>query len=547
MKRKIVEIFVMMLLVATAVLPLVNSLNDTNKEDNVSVFTNESKVVSSIKNTNQGCPISIIQDLNGDGTCEVDECIGRLWPYEGTLSAAANYHYVPDDADGYPIIGPDPKKDHSKWFFYNGSDGLSLMMIHENATSGDGGDVNLSINVSIGPPGYIPANPPNVVVADDPNELRLDDSGVHDFIGRWHFTSGNNGHSDGGVIGNLSCYMMWIEVTPDIWVDVDHWQFWGYNEQGQEEVILLDKNLKTCFLCGWKNCIAVDKTVTCDFINFADEISVPFPADGRCVWFKISIYVGCSPKVGGIDIPYSSIIVKDFLDSNEFHLIGSEPLYTSDDPNTNVFEWDLGQIDPEGILRYGDHYDILLNATIRCDDDIYQVYQFINNVLVESLIPPGCCESSSAEDSATIWCSNLPLPDLLTNGSLSWDEIKPSSTITGVFQVINIGEEESLLSWEITEYPKWGTWSFDPSSGDNLKPEEGPVEVEVEVETPDEEDSNFTGNLKIVNRDNSSDYCTIPVSLSTPENTGLTLPLWIQWLEKYCPLLFHVLQELLNM
>jgi len=555
MSKKIVGIFVMMLLVATAVLPLVNSHNDTNKENNASVFTNESNSVSSIKNTNQGCPISVIQDLDGNGICEVDECIGRLWSYEGSISAAENYNYILDDADGYPINGPVPEKDHSKWFFYNGSDGLSLVIIHENATDGNGGDVKLFINVSIGPPDYVPPNPPNVVVTDDPgddtanpptpDELRLDDLGVHDFIGKWHFTSD---HTDGGVIGNLSCYMMWIEVTPDIWDGVYYWQFCGYNKQDQEVWIPLNKNSKTCFLCGWKNCIEVNKTVLSSSDNkFHDEIYDYFPP-GTKVTFNISLYLGCDPEVGGIAIPYSNIIVTDMLSFT----VGTTPIglaydssypHYTNSPAPNVFEWDLGQIESGGYITYGGRYDILFNATIIDGDH----YPLLNSVLVESSTPPGCCGPDSAKDSATMYNGSKKFSNLETEGSLSWGEIKPGSNVTDSFQVMNIGEEGSFLNWEITEYPEWGTWSFNPSSGRGLKPEDSPVEVKVEVNVPDEENTEFTGAVKIVNRDNSSDYCTIPVSLSTPENTWLNLPPLLQWLREYCPFLFQVLQELLRL
>jgi len=111
---------------------------------------------------------------------------------------------------------------------------------------------------------------------------------------------------------------------------------------------------------------------------------------------------------------------------------------------------------------------------------------------------------------------------LKCSGSLIWSDVKPGSTITGSFLVMNDGDVDSNLNWDITEYPSWGTWTITPSNGTNLKPEDEPVEVFAEVEVPDEKNADFSGEVKIVNRDDPSDYEIIPVSLTTPKNKSLT-------------------------
>ncbi len=110
-----------------------------------------------------------------------------------------------------------------------------------------------------------------------------------------------------------------------------------------------------------------------------------------------------------------------------------------------------------------------------------------------------------------------PMPDLDCYGSLSWTGVPPGGTVTGYFTVENIGDPSSLLDWEIEDYPNWGTWTFTPSSGDDLLPN-NPVTVEVTVIAPYEPNSDFTGEVKIINKENSSDFCTIDVSLATPVN-----------------------------
>jgi len=53
-----------------------------------------------------------------------------------------------------------------------------------------------------------------------------------------------------------------------------------------------------------------------------------------------------------------------------------------------------------------------------------------------------------------------PEPDLDCNGSLSWTDVPPGSTVEGSFEVSNIGEDGSELDWEVIEWPDWGNWSF---------------------------------------------------------------------------------------
>ncbi len=62
----------------------------------------------------------------------------------------------------------------------------------------------------------------------------------------------------------------------------------------------------------------------------------------------------------------------------------------------------------------------------------------------------------------------------------------------------------------------WGAWSFTPASGEDLTPEQGQVTIRASVVTPDEDNTEFEGELRIVNQDNSSDFVVVPVHLTTP-------------------------------
>jgi len=106
--------------------------------------------------------------------------------------------------------------------------------------------------------------------------------------------------------------------------------------------------------------------------------------------------------------------------------------------------------------------------------------------------------------------------DLDCIGRLSWTDIKPGVTVTGSFQVQNIGFNGSLLNWSVDASSiSWGTWTFTPSLGIRLTPEEGPMTVIVTVVVLDQGNSEFQGSLVVENQNDSSDYDTISVELTT--------------------------------
>ncbi len=172
-----------------------------------------------------------------------------------------------------------------------------------------------------------------------------------------------------------------------------------------------------------------------------------------------------------------------------------------------------------------------LRVEIDLDTDMQAIY-YDGELLVEKVWssgvsePPGLTEIQCVD----LWSSgasehyydNFTLeggatgPNLDCEGSLNWADVNTGSTNTGSFTIENIGEAGSELSWEIDDYPDWGTWTFSDDSGTGLTPEDDPLTIDVEVVAPSDRDKEFSGTVKIVNTDNSNDFCTIDVSLSTP-------------------------------
>jgi len=106
-------------------------------------------------------------------------------------------------------------------------------------------------------------------------------------------------------------------------------------------------------------------------------------------------------------------------------------------------------------------------------------------------------------------------PNLDCLGSLRWTNVKTKDTLEGYFTVKNIGTAGSSLNWKVDSFPDWGSWEFDPASGENLTPEDGEVKVKIIIKTPDETKKEFEGYIRIENKDNPYDYDVIPIYLKT--------------------------------
>jgi hypothetical protein len=136
-----------------------------------------------------------------------------------------------------------------------------------------------------------------------------------------------------------------------------------------------------------------------------------------------------------------------------------------------------------------------------------------------------------------------PIPDLDCSGTLAFTDITPSSAVTGTFTVSNVGEVGSLLDWEVSSWPTWGTgWTFTPTSGVGL-PDGNSETVTVDFTAPPDAQTDFTGTITVINSASPTDSCDIAITLSTPRAHGF--PLFQKILEKY-PNAFPLLRALLE-
>jgi len=136
--------------------------------------------------------------------------------------------------------------------------------------------------------------------------------------------------------------------------------------------------------------------------------------------------------------------------------------------------------------------------------------------------------------------------DLYCEGDITLTEVEPGATIEESFIVQNSGAEGTLLDWEIESTPDWGEWSFEPNEGTDLE-SWSPITIDVEIVAPEDPNTEFTGEIKIVNSEDPDDYCIIDVSLATPVSQQIDMhPLFQMILERF-PNAFPILRYMLGL
>lgn len=250
------------------------------------------------------------------------------------------------------------------------------------------------------------------------------------------------------------------------------------------------------------------------------------------IWIAQSFKPSMTPLTK-IDIKINKrVVIESHLSiSIRKNLTGTDLTYSFIPPSqipyyTNWIEFDFPDIEVEMDETYyiiihtnspsGESYRWLDEYNL--DDDSYERgKQWQSN---DYGVTWTCSESEGAyTDSTFRTYSYISIPDLDCTGFFNWSDVKPGETVMGSFTVENSGTPLSYVNWKILQWPSWGVWSFTPSNGSRLRPEDGLVSVQVSVEAPHSSiPDEYLGEIRIINEDNDDDYCIISASLVTPKN-----------------------------
>jgi len=150
------------------------------------------------------------------------------------------------------------------------------------------------------------------------------------------------------------------------------------------------------------------------------------------------------------------------------------------------------------------------------------------------------------------------VPDLECEGELRWDNVLPGTFVNSTIIVINNCDVGSMLRWEVDvdSLPDWGTnWTVNWTiiaygGGPYIHTNYGyvgsttPEEIIVEVKAP-ETKGKYSGEIVLVNSDNSEDTCSISISCTVPRSRTSYNTLLQHLFERF-PNAFLILRQLLR-
>ncbi|UCF50286.1 MAG: hypothetical protein JSU91_02040 [Thermoplasmatales archaeon] len=138
-------------------------------------------------------------------------------------------------------------------------------------------------------------------------------------------------------------------------------------------------------------------------------------------------------------------------------------------------------------------------------------------------------------------------PDLECDGEIRGRNMPPGIKVFRNFTIRNKGDTDSVLHWNIESYPNdWGdNWSITPDRG-ILTSGMDWITIDVEFNVPLEENTEFTGNITVVNAEDPSDYCEINVKINTPRSRKISSTLLEIFFERF-PNAFPILRQLFGL
>lgn len=129
---------------------------------------------------------------------------------------------------------------------------------------------------------------------------------------------------------------------------------------------------------------------------------------------------------------------------------------------------------------------------------------------------------------------------------IEWRGSKANEYVYAMVDIENYGDPGSILDWEITEWPNWGSdWSFNPMDGDYLLLGDS-QDIYIQMKAPNTWGREKYGKIKVINTRDPPDYIEIEVVLSTYKSKEKNNP-FINYLTNHqnmFPMLRQLIQRL---
>jgi hypothetical protein len=144
------------------------------------------------------------------------------------------------------------------------------------------------------------------------------------------------------------------------------------------------------------------------------------------------------------------------------------------------------------------------------------------------------------------------VPDLECDGDLRWEDISPETIVNSTIIVSNNGDFGSMLEWNVSSFPDWGSnWTLQWVDQDYMPENHGFVgttsaeEVYLEFKAPDKR-GKYTDDIILQNVDNTDDTCSISIYCSVPRTRASYNTLLLSLFEGF-PNAFLLIRQVLGL
>jgi len=171
------------------------------------------------------------------------------------------------------------------------------------------------------------------------------------------------------------------------------------------------------------------------------------------------------------------------------------------------------------VTSIGDKNRAIVNSRANPDESYYLIGSTWYDLYDYSFLDPTWNHTANFCIKA-LCINNDKKPFLVADpDGIEMQSIPPGDTVTFNIKISNFGDINSILNWNITNWPKWwgSSWTFTPHNGSLSH--NSTVNVTVKVTLPEKKNKLFPGDIIIADVDDPNDYDDVWVRLTTSSSS----------------------------